>query len=104
MLAAETERLHLSAEDVHRLTEEAKAAVLAQKEDERQKVRAVVIDPQAQPELAMAQFRLLVSQLQLLQQATGHDALARQIEADQHDADTLARVLQALHPSTTDKS
>ena len=104
LLAAETERLHLSADDVHRLTEEAKAAVLAQKEEERQKVRAVVIDPQTQPDLAMAQFRLLVSQLQLLQQATGAETLARQIDTDQHDAETLARVLRALDPGTPNKS
>ena len=99
LLAAETERLHLSADDVHRLTEEAKATVAAQKEEERQKVRAVVIDPQSQPDLAMLQFRLLVSQLQLLQQATGHDTLARQIEPEQHDAEVLGRVLQALAAS-----
>ena len=104
LLAAETERLHLSAEDVQRLTDEAKAEVAAQKEEERQKVRAVVIDPQVQPELALMQFRLLVSQLQLLQQAAGPEILARQIEPHHHDAPVLQAVLQALTSVPKDSS
>lgn len=66
-------------------------------------MRAVVIDPQAQPDLAMAQFRLLVSQLQLLERASGHDVLARQIDPEQHDSEVLQRVLQALASSQTDR-
>lgn len=97
LLAAETERLHLSADDVRRMTDEAKAQIDAQKEEERQKWRAVVIDPQTQPELALQQLRLLVNQLQLLQQAAGPEVLARQIDPEQHDAPLLQRVLQALH-------
>lgn len=96
LLAEETERLHLSADDVRRMTEEAKAEVETKKEEERQKVRAMLIDPQAQPELAALQFRLLVNQLQLLQQAAGTEALAQQIEPQQHDAELLQRVLKAL--------
>jgi hypothetical protein len=96
LLAAETERLHLSADDVRRMTEEAKAEVEAQKEQERQTVRAVLIDPKIQPELALMQYRLLVNQLQMLQQASGSAALASQIDPQQHDADLVRKVLQAL--------
>ena len=96
LLAAETERLHLSAEDVRRMTEEAKAEVEAQKEQERQKVRAVLIDPQTRPELALMQYRLLVNQLQMLQQASGTEALAHQIDPHQHDAELVRKVLNAL--------
>ena len=96
LLAAETERLHLSAEDVRRMTEEAKAEVEAQKEQERQKVRAVLIDPQTRPELALMQYRLLVNQLQMLQQASGTEALAHQIDPHQHDAELVRKVLKAL--------
>ena len=96
LLAAETERLHLSPDDVRRMTEEAKAEIEARKEQERQKLRAVLIDPHAQPELALMQYRLLVHQLHMLQQASGTDTLARQIDPQQDDAQLVQKVLRAL--------
>ena len=52
-----------------------------------------LIDPQARPDLAAAQFELLVAQLQLLRSASG-DRLHTQLP----EGSDAARVLQALGP------
>jgi voltage-gated potassium channel len=88
-LAAETERLHLSPDDVQRLLAEAQASQLA---DTPAPVVATLIDPQRHPDLAGGQFRLLVDQLLLLRQATDEAALRQQLA--QHPQ--AQRVLQAL--------
>jgi len=95
-IAEETERLHLSDEDVRRLTQEAREAFEAKQRGERHLTTAVVLDPQQHPELAYHQLRLLVSQLDLLQQAAGAEQLAKHIDARDPNAARMQRVLQAL--------
>ncbi len=96
ILAEETERLHLSPEDIKRLTEEARASFEERKDEERKWIKAVVIDPAQHPELAYDQLRLLVSQLKLLSQTGGIDALVQQIDPMHADAELIHRVLHAL--------
>ena len=100
LIAEETERLHLSDEDVRRLTQEAREAFEAKQREERHLTTAVVLDPQRHPELAYHQLRLLVSQLDLLHQAAGRDALAQRIDARDPNAHKMQRVLQALDDPT----
>jgi voltage-gated potassium channel Kch len=90
-LAAETERLHLSPDDVQRLVGEAQA--LAQSSHTSPAAHSTLIDPHTHPELAAAQFQLLVAQLQLLSSASGAGLRTQLPEGS--DA---ARVLQALAP------
>jgi voltage-gated potassium channel Kch len=98
LIAAETERLHLSEEDVRRLTQEARDAFESKQREERQLTTAVVLDPQQHPELAYHQLRLLVSQLDLLTQAAGPQALTQHIDdRDPHSAQ-IRRVLDAVKP------
>ncbi len=96
ILAEETERLHLSPEDVRRLTDEARASFEERKNEERQRIKAVVIDPARHPELAYDQLRLLVSQLQLLSQTGGIDTLESQIDPLHTDAELIRQLLQVL--------
>ena len=100
-IAEETERLHLSDEDVRRLTQEAREAYEARQREERHLTSAVVLDPQQHPELAYHQLRLLVSQLDLLQQAAGAEQLAKQIDTRDPNAARMQRVLQALKDPST---
>ena len=96
MIAEETERLHLSADDIRRLTHEAREAIKDRQRQEKHLTTAVVLDPKAHPELAAQQWRLLVSQLQLLNEAAGCDALAAQLAADDADAVLCQRVLAVM--------
>ena len=96
LIAEETERLHLSEEDVRRLTVEAREAFEAKQREERQLTTAVVLDPQQHPDLAYHQLRLLVSQLELLRQAAGTETLSQQIDARDPNAPRIQRVLRAL--------
>lgn len=89
-LEAEAQRLHLSSAEVQRLLAEAAAAERSTS-GATDKHIAQLIDPHAHPELAAAQFQLLVAQLQLLRSASG-DGLHTQLPADS-DA---ARVLHTL--------
>ncbi len=101
MIAEETERLHLSAEDIKRLTQEAREAFHAKQREEKQFTTAVVLDPRQHPDLAAQQLRLLVSQLHLLQQAAGDENLRKQLSAQDPDNAMAVRVLNALtdcHP------
>ncbi len=102
ILAEETERLHLSPEDVKRLTDEARASFEERKNEERKQIKAVVIDPVRHPELAYDQLRVLVSQLKLLSQTGGIDTLEGQIDAKHADAELTRQLLQVLrdHPKT----
>jgi voltage-gated potassium channel len=98
-IAAETERLHLSDEDVRRLTQEARDAFENKQREERLLTTAVVLDPKQHPELAYHQLRLLVSQLDLLATAAGTDVLAQHIDPHDPHAAQVQRVLQALKAS-----
>ena len=102
ILAEETERLHLSAEDIKRLTEEAKASFEDQKNEERKQIRAVVIDPQAHPELAYDQLRLLVQQLKLISQASGAEQLMSHIDPHHVDAELTRQVLTLMRNQARD--
>ena len=103
VLAEETERLHLSAEDVKRLTEEAKASFEDQKNEERKMVKALVIDPASHPELAYDQLRLIITQLRLLTQASGTDRLQAQIDPHHADAQLTQQVLDLMRAQDTSK-
>ena len=96
MIAEETERLHLSADDIRRLTHEAREAIKDKQRQEKHLMTAVVLDPRAHPELAAHQWRLLVSQLQLLSEAAGPDALAAQLGMGDEQAELCRRVLAAV--------
>jgi len=104
MIAEETERLHLSAEDIQRLTQEAREAFHAKQREEKQFTTAVVLDPRQHPDLAAQQLRLLISQLQLLQQAAGDENLRKQLSEQDPDTAVAVRVLNALtdcHPGAS---
>ena len=100
LLAAESERLHLSAEDIQRLTQEAHQEFESRQREEKMAVSAVVIDPAQRPDLALHQLRLLVSQTHLLATASGPDALLAQIQGQNEDDARMRRVLQALQTPT----
>jgi voltage-gated potassium channel len=104
MIAEETERLHLSAEDIKRLTHEAREAFHAKQREEKQHTTAMVLDPRQHPELAAQQFRLLISQLQLLQHAAGDEMLRQQLSLKDPDSGVAVKVLNALtdcHPGAS---
>jgi len=96
LIAAEAERLHLSHEEVKRLTEEARAEFDAKEAENKTPANGLVLDAKAHPALAAAQFKLLVDQLSLITQATGEDSLRKsfgQIKTDhQAELDVLAIV------------
>lgn len=98
MVAAEAERLHLSDDEVKRLTDEAKAEFAAREIEQQTKATGMVLDASAHPQLATAQFKLLVAQLALVANATGVEALRQNLKADPTSATTELDVLTALQP------
>jgi hypothetical protein len=96
LIIAEAERLHLSHEEVKRLTDEARAEFEAKEAEDSTHANGLVLDAKAHPTLAAAQFKLLVDQLSLIAQATGEDALRKSlahIKTDhQNELDVLAIV------------
>jgi hypothetical protein len=94
-LEAETERLHLSPDDVKRLTQEARQA-LDDRKRAQQQAGPMLIDPKDDAELACRQARLLVAQLQLLVQATGSERLTAHIVTTDDEAQAFRRVLAAI--------
>jgi len=95
-IAKETARLHLSVDDIKRLTQEARESIAAQQRQESLAAGAVILDPQAHPELAARQWRLLVAQLQLLSVAAGPQVLEDQLAGGDADAKLHRRVLAAV--------
>lgn len=89
LIAAEAERLHLSKEDVIRLTSEAKAEYQEKQRDAHGMGRAVLIDPARHPELAAAQFRVMALQMKMLVEVAG-PALKAPIEAASEDRKLLS--------------
>jgi voltage-gated potassium channel Kch len=79
LIIAEAERLHLSHEEVKRLTDEARAEFEAKEAEDHTHANGLVLDAKAHPALAAAQFKLLVDQLSLITQATGEDALRKSL-------------------------
>jgi voltage-gated potassium channel Kch len=96
LIVAEAERLHLSGDEVKRLTDEARAEFAAKEAEDHTHANGLVLDAKAHPALAAAQFKLLVDQLSLITQATGEDKLRKSfndIKADhQAELDVLAIV------------
>ena len=95
-IAKETARLHLSADDIQRLTQEARERIAAQRRQEIQAVAAVVVDPRTHPELAARQWRLLVGQLELLNAAAGAQVLEGAFAGNDAEALLCRRVLAAV--------
>lgn len=79
LIVAESERLHLSHEEVKRLTEEARAEFAAKEVEDQTRANGLVLDAKAHPALAAAQFKLLVDQLSLIAQATGEANLRKSL-------------------------
>ncbi|WP_353140505.1 ion transporter [Limnohabitans sp.] len=79
LIIAEAERLHLSHEEVTRLTHEARAEFAAKEAEDHTHANGLVLDAKAHPALAAAQFKLLVDQLSLIAQATGEDSLRKSL-------------------------
>lgn len=79
LIIAEAERLHLSHEEVTRLTQEARAEFAAKEAENHTLANGLVLDAKAHPALAAAQFKLLVDQLSLIAQATGEDSLRKSL-------------------------
>ena len=79
LIIAEAERLHLSHDEVKRLTEEARAEFAAKEAEDHTHANGLVLDAKAHPALAAAQFKLLVDQLSLITQATGEDTLRKSL-------------------------
>ena len=96
MIAEETERLHLSAEDVMRLTLEAREAIKERQREDKHASAAYVINPHDQPQLAAQQWKLLVSQLQLLTSMTDKDELEKLLQDKSESAALYERVLKAV--------
>jgi hypothetical protein len=96
MIAEESERLHLSLDDIKRLTHEAREAIKAKQREEQHWTSAVVLDPQTHPELAARQWRLLVSQLQLLSEVAGPELLDSQLQSAEPQTELCRRVLAAV--------
>jgi hypothetical protein len=99
IIIAEAERLHLSHEEVKRLTEEARAEfefVTKAAEQELKASGGVIIDAKAHPELAAQQFKVLVAQLSLLTQAAGESALRESLQKHHGNTDTESAVLTVL--------
>ena len=100
MVVADAERLHLSADEVKRLTEEAKAEFAAREAEQEAQATGMVLDAKAHPQLATAQFKLLVAQLALVAEAVGPDALRQNLQQDPSHAQTELDVLAVLAPTS----
>ena len=96
MIAEDTERLHLSKEDIERLTQEAREAAKERKREEKQASSAYVINPQNDPQLAAQQWRLLVSQLQLLTEISDTQVLEKFLQDNSENSELYQRVLRAM--------
>jgi hypothetical protein len=57
------------------------------------------LDPKVNPDMAARQWRLLVSQLQMLSEATGPALLASQLETHEPQTELCRRVLTAVQPA-----
>ena len=99
MVVAEAERLHLSHEEVKRLTDEARAEFAARELESQAKGNGWVLDAKAHPDLAAVQFKLLVAQLSLLSQASGAEQLRDKLQQDAERCQTELAVLNALASS-----
>ena len=103
LITAEAERLHLSHDEVQRLTEEARAEydfVIKAADQELKISGGVVLDAKAHPDLAVAQFKLLVAHLRLVADAAGAASLRDGLNAANGDARTEVEILSLLAPKS----
>ena len=100
LIVAEAERLHLSNEEVKRLTEEARAEFAAKEAEDRTHANGLVLDAKAHPALAAAQFKLLVDQLSLIAHATGEDTLRKSLNDIKADHQAEVEVLAIVAKRT----
>jgi voltage-gated potassium channel len=96
MIEAESERLHLSAEDIKRLTNEAREEFASKDDAQNGAGSSLILDAKAHPELAADQFKILVAQMRLLTLATGSAALDARLRQDPAVNQTELAVLKAL--------
>ena len=101
LIIAEAERLHLSHDEVKRLTDEARAEFEAKENEHHTQANGLVLDAKAHPALAAAQFKLLVAQLSLIAQATGEAKLRKDFEADTTASQTELDVLAVISKQKT---
>jgi hypothetical protein len=99
LIVAEAERLHLSHEEVKRLTDEARAEFDAKEAENKTAANGLVLDAKAHPALAAAQFKLLVDQLSLITQATGEETLRKSLQhiKSEHQAELDVLTIVAKH-------
>jgi hypothetical protein len=103
LITAEAERLHLSHDEVQRLTEEARAEYdfVVKAADQEIKINGgVVLDAKAHPDLAVAQFKLLVAHLQLVADAAGPASLREGLNAAEGDTRIEMAILSLLGPQS----
>jgi len=79
LIVAEAERLHLSHDEVERLTQEARTEFANKEAEDHTHANGLVLDAKAHPALAAAQFKLLVDQLAIITQATGEDVMRKNL-------------------------
>ena len=102
IIIAEAERLHLSHDEVKRLTEEARAEFEFVTKAAEQEIKAsggAIIDAKAHPDLAALQFKLLVGQLSLIAQAAGESVLREGLQKSRDNTDTEEAVLSVIATS-----
>jgi len=102
IIIAEAERLHLSHDEVKRLTEEARAEFEFVTKAAEQEIKAsggAIIDAKAHPDLAALQFKLLVGQLSLIAQAAGESTLREGLQKSRDNTDTAEAVLSVIATS-----
>ncbi len=107
IIIAEAERLHLSHEEVKRLTDEARAEyefVTKAAEQEIKMSGGMLLDAQAHPELAAQQFKILVGQLALITQAAGEATLRQGLQKSRDNSETETAVLAVIAASTVHKN
>ncbi|MFM6990096.1 MAG: ion transporter [Rhodoferax sp.] len=103
MIAEESERLHLSLDDIKRLTHEAREMIKERQREEMQAMAAVVLDPQLHPEMAARQWRILVAQLELLSAAAGPELLAQQLTTQGPQTELCRQVLAVVQHTASPK-
>jgi voltage-gated potassium channel len=92
LIVAEAERLHLSHDEVKRLTDEARSEFADKEAANHTQANGLVLDAKAHP----AQFKLLIAQLSLIAQATGEVALRKGLEENKTDVQTELDVLALI--------
>jgi voltage-gated potassium channel Kch len=97
LIATEAERLHLSQEDIERLTAEAREEFRAR---HQRAVRDGALpahhDLEVRPEIALAQLRLLHAQAALIVKATGQERLIQAMDANSTDRKAITGLIELV--------